>query len=263
MEVLGKGNYIGHITRTLQLDGIIVGTTVYANEQTNGGMHSHENPHISFVLKGGNIDKRVSAEKEQLPGCISYYHAGEVHQTIQKIFPAQHINLELDSDFLSRYRLSEEKICKCISSTPDAKFFMIKIYYEFLVKDEYSMASIDMLLLELISNHLPKEKNTPHWVTQLKELLRNNWNNTIELSYLSRLLNVHPVTISKNFSKYFGCSLGEYMRKLKVEHSIPLIKSGNTSLTGIAYDCGFADQSHFIRTFKNFTGVLPLRFKKA
>lgn len=262
MDVLKKGKYIGRVGNAIQSNGIIAGVTTYTNDETNGGMHSHENPHISFILKGGSIDKRVRTAAEQYAGSIAFYYAGEPHQTVQKIFPAQHINIELDFKFLDQYHLCEGSIDKCVNEIPDPKFFMIKIYYEFLINDKHSKPAIDMLLLALLNNVNCKAKHQPSWIKSLKEVLHEQWNETLELNYLSQLLSIHPVTISKNFSRYFGCSFGEYMRKLKIEKSISLIKSGNRSLTEIAYECGFADQSHFIRTFKNYTGILPFHFKK-
>jgi AraC-like DNA-binding protein len=41
------------------------------------------------------------------------------------------------------------------------------------------------------------------------------------------------------------------------------IRTGEyTKLSDIAFDMGFADQSHFIRSFKRFTGESPGRFLK-
>ena len=52
------------------------------------------------------------------------------------------------------------------------------------------------------------------------------------------------------------------MRKLKVEKALTLIKNTSSDLTEVALTCGFADQSHFIRTFKQVIGFLPRQFQK-
>jgi len=52
------------------------------------------------------------------------------------------------------------------------------------------------------------------------------------------------------------------MRRVKIDKSLHLIKQQHATLTEIALRCGFADQSHFIRTFKAATGFLPKEFKK-
>lgn len=66
----------------------------------------------------------------------------------------------------------------------------------------------------------------------------------------------------QKFPRIFGCTLGEYARQVKIEKAISLIGQSRGSLADIAYECGFADQSHFIRAFKSATGFLPGEFKK-
>ncbi|HWK05009.1 MAG TPA: AraC family transcriptional regulator [Puia sp.] len=92
--------------------------------------------------------------------------------------------------------------------------------------------------------------------------MNDRWNELLSLQDLSVVVGVHPVTISKHFSRYFNCTLGQYMRKLRINKAISLVKSSGTSLTDISYECGFADQSHFIRTFKHMTGFLPMQYQR-
>jgi AraC family transcriptional regulator len=56
--------------------------------------------------------------------------------------------------------------------------------------------------------------------------------------------------------------MGEYIRKLRVEKSFALLAGDDLSLTDIAFACGFADQSHFLRCFKQFGGSNPSAYRK-
>ena len=114
-----------------------------------------------------------------------------------------------------------------------------------------------MLLLDFLSLTGKHSAGQPHWIGVIDELLRDRWAEQVSLDELSVAAGVHPVTVCKYFHKYFGCTLAEYMRKLKIEHALPLIGAAGLNLTQIAYTCGFADQSHFTRTFKEFSGFLP------
>jgi len=69
------------------------------------------------------------------------------------------------------------------------------------------------------------------------------------------------VNLSGYFPKYFGCTIGEYRRKLKVEKALEPVKYSRLSLTAIAYQAGFADQSHITRTCKELTGWNPKQLK--
>jgi len=59
------------------------------------------------------------------------------------------------------------------------------------------------------------------------------------------------------FVQYTGLTPKLYSQINRFQNSLQLVRAGNTSLTSIAYECGYADQSHFIREFKTFTGLTP------
>jgi AraC-like DNA-binding protein len=59
------------------------------------------------------------------------------------------------------------------------------------------------------------------------------------------------------FLQYTGLTPKLYSQINRFQHSLRLVRNRNTSLTDIAYECGYADQSHFIKEFKAFTGTTP------
>jgi AraC-like DNA-binding protein len=63
--------------------------------------------------------------------------------------------------------------------------------------------------------------------------------------------------LQKLFLQYTGLTPKLYSKINRFQNSLRLVTQNDTSLTSIAYDCGYADQSHFIREFKSFTGVTP------
>lgn len=264
MMILGKGAYLGKVLDLSTSDGILAGATSYYPGDGTGVMHYHENSHLSFVLRGGGVEKRKSSEFERLPGHLMFFHAGEPHQCINKSFPARNVNLEIEPAFLSDNRLTESSVNLSVLKNPNSKFIMLKVYKELLAADAFSGSSVKMLLLYLTFAN-PKaesENGQPYWVNLIKELLQDRWNGQLSLKDLSQATGIHPVTISKFFPKYFSCTFGEYMRRLKIEKSLQLIKTSSASLTEIAHGCGFSDQSHFTRTFKQLTGFLPSQYAR-
>jgi AraC family transcriptional regulator len=79
---------------------------------------------------------------------------------------------------------------------------------------------------------------------------------------LANEVNVHPAHLSREFSRYFHTGLGDYLRLVKVNRAIRLLGDPERLLTEIAFECGFADQSHFIRSFRNYYGVTPLEYRR-
>ncbi|WP_212004630.1 helix-turn-helix transcriptional regulator [Chitinophaga sp. HK235] len=63
--------------------------------------------------------------------------------------------------------------------------------------------------------------------------------------------------LQKLFLQYTGLTPKLYSKIHRFQNSLQLVIRKEDSLTAIAYDCGYFDQSHFIREFKSFTGFTP------
>lgn len=263
MQSLTKGTYTGNFDKSLWDEHIFACMTSYEDEAEHKTRHYHENPHISFILKGGCRLKKAGKAYELLPGQTTFNRAGELHQ-FTDILPSLIINLEIEASFFRCHGLSENVYDDLLHQNPDTRFFMLNVGKELTAADTFSGASIEMLLLGLFeaAKKQRKKESYPSWLHTIHTLLHDCWNESLTLQGLSMATGIHPVTISKYFPKYFSCTLGMYMRKLKIEKALTLIKTTNNSLTEIALECGFSDQSHFTRTFKELTGYLPHDYKK-
>lgn len=64
----------------------------------------------------------------------------------------------------------------------------------------------------------------------------------------------------RTFKHYFGMPPGRYRRERKLQHAISLF-SHNASLADIAFEAGFADQSHMTRLLNKEFGLTPRQFR--
>jgi AraC-like DNA-binding protein len=137
---------------------------------------------------------------------------------------------------------------------------------KYLQKVKHTQNPIEHLFIDVFSNFIKQKsstRKTPEWVKELKEIIQDHVDTNLNLTEISKSLDIDPSYLSREFSKYFdNLSFGEYIRKLRIEKAIELIKLQTGSLTEIAYLTGFSDQSHFTRIFKQHTGKNPSAFKK-
>jgi AraC family transcriptional regulator len=68
---------------------------------------------------------------------------------------------------------------------------------------------------------------------------------------------VHPVYLARQFRRFFGSSVVSYLQRHRVTRAADLIASSSLPLSTIAFQSGFADQSHLSRSFRNGTGLTP------
>ncbi len=137
-----------------------------------------------------------------------------------------------------------------------------------LQNEKHTQNPFENMLLDVYKKYLTEKKQgkrVPEWAKELKEIIQDqiDTNLTLSLKEISESLNVHPSYLSREFSKYFdNLSFGDYIRKLRIEKSMELLKDPKYSLSEIAYLTGFSDQSHFNRIFKLHTGKNPSIHRK-
>ncbi len=261
MLQLENGKYLGTNKRTWDANGILVSETEYQRKVFEG-WHYHENYHLTFILQGGNREQRKTKEFEAVPDSIVFYERGELHRNFNTIHPSRNINIEIKNSFISGYDFDITSFTTATLDYATAKFSILKTYHECLTMDKDSQATIHALLLGLMASPVKIEKTDPQWIKMVREILNDRWTEQIPLMEIANMVQVHPVTISKFFPKYFKCTLGQYVRKVRIDKATALLRNSQLSLTEVAYQCGFFDQSHFIRIFKQTTGFLPKEYKK-
>ncbi len=260
---LSRGEYQGAVHKSVAAAGLLIGLTDYSREVATPVLHTHENPHLSFGLSGQMaVGRKSHAGLNINIEQFSYIRAGEEHQIALVTSRCKNINLELETDFFKRYDLAESDF-ENLAQTPGSSYVMLRLYKELQVQDRICNDSIEMLILNLIQTKSPALKGRlPRWTQLVQELLYDNWNQEMSLYQIASAAGIHPVTVSKYFARYFGCSMGEYRRRLKIERALQLMRSSDKSLSEIAYTCAFFDQSHFIRAFREATGISPKQFSK-
>ena len=134
-----------------------------------------------------------------------------------------------------------------------------------LQKEKHTQNPVDNVFIDVYNKFIKNRsaKKTPDWVEELKHIIQDQVDTNLNLTDISKSLDINPSYLSREFSKYFNnLSFGEYIRKLRIEKAIELINLNTYSLTEIAYLTGFSDQSHFTRIFKQHTGKSPSLYKK-
>ncbi|MCP4136046.1 MAG: AraC family transcriptional regulator [bacterium] len=67
-------------------------------------------------------------------------------------------------------------------------------------------------------------------------------------------------SIERKFSEYIGVPPKTFLRIVRFQSVLQKYNSFHGSLTSLGYECGYYDQSHFIKDVKSFTGHSPKNF---
>jgi AraC family transcriptional regulator len=134
--------------------------------------------------------------------------------------------------------------------------------------DTASKLIIEGLTLEMMAEtarHSAQnvEKAIPHWLRRAKDLIHTRFAQNLTLDQIASEVGIHPVHLASVFRKQYQCTVGEYVRELRIEYACREIAKGETPLAIIALEAGFANQGHFSGTFKRLTGLTPSAYRNS
>jgi len=138
---------------------------------------------------------------------------------------------------------------------------------QFLIEKEQSLIQLlESIFLQLNackekSNSVTKSNNDClAQIEQLKAYLKENLTADITVNNLALELNANPYTLLRQFKKKVGITPHAYRLNYKVEQAKHYLKKG-LSISDVAFQCGFFDQSHLSRHFKTITTVTPKEYQ--
>ncbi len=103
--------------------------------------------------------------------------------------------------------------------------------------------------------------NGEGWISKVCDYLHDHAADNPPPARLADIAERHPTHLMRAFKNRMGVSIGVYTHAIKIDRACQLIRKGGMSLTEIAASLGYADQSHFVRTFRQTMGATPSAFR--
>jgi AraC family transcriptional regulator len=229
------------------------------------GRHSHAHAYLSFVIDGHYTETYQSNSAICGNGTLRFLPAGEVHSNAYDD-GARCLLVQLPPSILDHLH-DHSAILDYPGQIAGGKAEWLgrRLYTEFRQRDSAAPIAIEGIVLEILAERMrfgeTAARSVPKWLQRAKDMIHAHFLDVPSLTDIARSAGVHPVHLSREFRRYFDCTVGDYMRKLRIDHASHLLVNSGTPLAEIANVCGFADQSHFSSTFKKTVGMTPARFR--
>lgn len=264
MALKTQGDFHGNTLMSREVDGFVLREIVH-QPGVKIPKHSHERAHVGFVLRGVFTEECERKKLECKPLSVSFLAPGATHSDDFRS-GAHCFVLEIAPQRLERVRehLSlNEPICLHGGMLG---WLTLRLYNEARQKDEASSLAVEGLSLEILAalSRQPAtatERKPPRWLEQARELIHAQFAEPLTHAQIANAVAVHPVYLASVFRRYYGCTIGAYARRLRVEFACRNISTSNAPLADIALKAGFSDQSHFYKVFKQLTGMTPATFR--
>jgi AraC family transcriptional regulator len=228
--------------------------------------HSHDFAYFCFVLRG-DFNERYERQARLCNSFSLIFHPPHETHSDEFYAPTKCFNLQLSGSFLER-----SIQYPAFAETPDnfggvSRQIAAKIYKEFRYTDELSPLIVEGLMFELLGETLRCSKNetkadSPVWLKQTLELLHDRFRENLSLTEIAETVGVHETHLAREFKKHRRSTVGDYLRRLRIEYACRLISASDVALSEVALLSGFADQSHFTKIFSQIMRMSPAVYRK-
>ena len=152
---------------------------------------------------------------------------------------------------------------------PNVMYLAACVAREFRSEDAAANLAREGVVLELIASLLRSrianhpDASRPPWLSRVEDMLHDGFHGTLGLSDVAAVVGRHPAHVARTFRRHHGCSLGEYLRRIRLERAARALRESDRLMSEIALDAGFYDQAHFGRCFRAWTSVSPKAYRSA
>lgn len=263
---LAPGCFYGHALKSRLIAGFSLIETTYAPNLLVPS-HAHECAYFCFVLRGRFTETFGRRMRMCGPSSLIFHPPDEMHSDRFDSAGGRCFNVQMDPQLLERAREystildSSTAFCRGALS-----HLATKLYREFKTIDEPSSLMIEGLALEILGEgsreSLKSSKRSPPlWLEQTREMLNAEFSTTLTLTNIAASAGVHPVHLARAFRMHYHCTIGEYVRRLRIEFARRELSQSNAPLVEIASAAGFCSQSHFCTVFKRSTHFTPAEYR--
>jgi len=98
---------------------------------------------------------------------------------------------------------------------------------------------------------------------RLLQYVDEHYSEHISLAKAARISGLDMSSFCTFFRESVGINFADWLRQVRIEKAVELMKARDFSITEVAYEVGFADLTMFGRAFKKYTRMTPREFKKS
>ena len=234
--------------------------------------HEHAQPSFNIVVGGSFLERIGREERRYAAGFVSFCPAGVTHS--QQFGPAgaRQIICTPRRDWLEY--LADCRVDLARSPYAGATLFRAlgaRLLQELHSPRDLSALACEGMVLEAIAafgrSRLEAPgaaARAPAWLRAARDFLHENACAPLPLARIAQAAGRHEVHLAREFRRFFGASIGEYLRRLRCERAAQLLVEPRSThtITEVAVRCGFSSHAHLCREFRSRFGLTPSQYRR-
>ena len=214
--------------------------------------HAHDWPVLSLFVLGSYRNVTEIGEIFISGPSAVLYRAGAPHRNATAAFGFEQIEIEFDPDWLAGGVLPTAPVARWSGGLAGREARQLARACDSDIGEQCLREGIHRFL-EVARRSVPRV--SAPWIATIRQRLREAPN--LKVCDLAREAARHPSWAGAAYRQAVGEGLTETAARFRVEQATRLLRETSQSCASIAFEAGFCDQSHMIRTFRRVLGRSP------
>jgi AraC family transcriptional regulator len=264
---LPPGTFFGQSRGRFEVDGLTFSESAYA-AGFDIPTHAHAHAFFYFVVEGACEETCGRRTNSYGPSTLVFHPSGEPHANRWPRPGGRAFHIEISQTRADNIREHSPILDDRVEYRGGmTSWLAMRLYREYCRPDGASLLALEGMALEVLAEASRREirapkLTAPRWLDRARELLHDRHAEGLSLGMIAAAVGVHPVHLARTFRREYGCSPGEYVRRLRVEIACQRLATSDMPLAEIALAAGFSDQSHFTKTFRHYNGMTPGEYRR-
>jgi AraC family transcriptional regulator len=247
---------LGALVNRIECGDLVINATQYSLH-TVLPRHEHAEAYVC-VVAAGSYQQYAAGCFDCYPGSVVSHPAGHEHANRFGRGGGRCLSIHFGAswaiDDALRRMLADYRHIRLGSHARS----LIRLTREMQSGDSAAPLAAASAALELLAEatRSAERGGSPIWLGRIIDMVEADLAHAPTLTALAAEVGIHPAHLARTFRRLHGETIGEYVRRRRVEEAERAL-AGELSIAQIAAAAGFADQAHFSRVFRRHFGESP------
>lgn len=227
--------------------------------------HAHRSAYLCFVRDGGFTERQGRrVETYDRTWCVfrppDDEHANEFDEA-----GAVCLNVNIGDSWLQRLRELGLTNRRLSVQSPFVAQLSGRLYDELRAPDSASVVVVESLAAEVLvfasRRHDRPGVRRSRWLERAQQMIECEFGSPLSLAGIASAVDIHPVHLARQFRAVHGCTVGDYIRDVRIAFARRQLTTTDVPISEIALSAGFFDQSQLTSAFKRVTGRTPAAYR--
>jgi AraC family transcriptional regulator len=237
--------------------GSFVVEVFFTAPNTHAPFHVHDQVTVVVPLSGSFVENTLKKRIEGKSGVVIVETPESPHENIYGSEGGTNLRLRMSPELQSFVE------CEAHGRAGHVRTYEIARSMAENMRDPLALECAGLEILGYVNNG-PEwtPRGRPEFLRDVVALLREDVDLGRDITTIAREAQVSPIRLVRSFHRRYGITLARYIRVLQMQRARTLLSDPFMSISMVAAEAGYSDQSHMTRAFAQTYGVTPAALRR-